>query len=312
MALLVTPARLVITKTDHGPSNECEMVTSLPEADQDDHSLSFISMNCSMNHRADTADTAISDAKVMTESLDYHFLKSSPGFKCCHINIHSLLRKIDELRHLILDLDVHCISVNETLLDSSISNIEINIDNFSVFRNDRNRHGGGVALYVHNDYKPSPVNFDSQTECIWVNVRYKNRKFVLGSLYRPPSSTADYHDSLFNDIEHISSTSIDLVLMGDLNYDISNSYDMVKVSEIETLFQLNQHIRQPTRVTNHSSTTIDHIYISKHIKPTLSGVLPVTLSDHYIIFSVIPLNKPPRAPKTSRRRNYKNFIHNNF
>ena len=140
----------------------------------------------------------------------------------------------------------------------------------------------------------------------------ENRKFVLGSLYRPPSSTADYHDSLLNDIEHISSTSIDLVLMGDLNYDTSNSYDLVKVSEIETLFQLNQHIRQPTRVTNHSSTTIDHIYISKHIKPTLSGVLPVTLSDHYIIFSVIPLNKPPRAPETSRRRNYKNFIHNNF
>ena len=157
------------------------MVTSLPEADQDDHSLSFISMNCSMNHRSDTADTAISDAKGITESLDYHFLKSSPGFKCCHINIHSLLRKIDELKHLILDLDVHCFSVNETLLDSSISNIEINIDNFSVFRNDRNRHGGGVALYVHNDYKPSPVNFDSQTECNWVrpNVRYKNREICL-------------------------------------------------------------------------------------------------------------------------------------
>ena len=142
----------------------------------------------------------------------------------------------------------------------------------------------------------------------------KTEKFVLGSLHRPPSSTADYHDSLLNDVEHISSTAIDLVLMGDLNYDISNPYDRIKVSEIETLFQLNQHIFQPARVTNHSSTTIDHIYISKHIRPTLSGVLlPVNLSDHYIIiFSIIPLNKPPHAPKTSRRRNYKNFIHNNF
>ena len=103
MALLVTAARLVITKTGHGPSNEGEMVTSLPEADncschtQDDHSLSLISMNCSMDHSSDTADPAISDAKGITESLDYHFLKSSPGFKCCHINIHSLLRKIDGL-----------------------------------------------------------------------------------------------------------------------------------------------------------------------------------------------------------------------
>ena len=65
--------------------------------------------------------------------------------------------------------------------------------------------------------------------------------------------------------------------MGDLNYDISNPYDQVKVSEIETLFQLNQYIRQTTRVTNHSSTTIDHIYISEHFKPTLSSDLPVNL-----------------------------------
>ena len=59
----------------------------------------------------------------------------------------------------------------------------------------------GVALYVYNDAKLSSVNFDSQTECIWVNVRNKNRIFVLGSLYRPPSSTTDYNDSLLNDID---------------------------------------------------------------------------------------------------------------
>ena len=69
VALLVTPARLVITKIDHGPSNEGEMVTSFPEADncscqaQDDHSLSFTNMNCSMDQSSDTADTGISDAK---------------------------------------------------------------------------------------------------------------------------------------------------------------------------------------------------------------------------------------------------------
>ena len=113
----------------------------------------------------------------------------------------------------------------------------------------------------------------------------------------PSLSAAEYHDSLLNDTEYISSTSMELVLMGDRNYDISNPYDQVKVSEIETLFQFtsNQHIHQPMRVNNYSSTTIDHlhhIYISEHIKSTLSGVLLVNFSDHYIIFSVIPLYKP--------------------
>ena len=63
------------------------------------------------------------------------------------------------------------------ILSNLISNIEINIDNFSVFRNDRNRHGGGLALYMHNDYY-----FDSQTECIRVNIRYKQKICLMFSI----------------------------------------------------------------------------------------------------------------------------------
>ena len=62
--------------------------------------------------------------------------RSCNGLKCYHININSLLPKIDELRHILSTLDVHCLSVNETWLDPSISSNEINISNFSLFRND--------------------------------------------------------------------------------------------------------------------------------------------------------------------------------
>ena len=34
------------------------------------------------------------------------------------------------------------------MLDSSISNNEINISGYEVVRKDRNRNGGGVALYI--------------------------------------------------------------------------------------------------------------------------------------------------------------------
>ena len=82
--------------------------------------------------------------------------------------------------------------------------------------------------------------------------------------------------------------------------------DSVKVSEIEKLFQMHQRIREPTRVASKSSTTINHhIYISKHVKPTYSGVLTVIVSDHYIIF---PLNKPNHTSKTSRLRKYHTTI----
>ena len=35
--------------------------------------------------------------------------------------------------------------------DSSVTNMEVNINGYSTIRNDRNRHGGGVACYAKND-----------------------------------------------------------------------------------------------------------------------------------------------------------------
>jgi hypothetical protein len=42
------------------------------------------------------------------------------------------------------------ISLNETMLDSSISDHEIKINGYDIVRKDRNRHGGEVAIYLRN------------------------------------------------------------------------------------------------------------------------------------------------------------------
>ena len=56
--------------------------------------------------------------------------------------------KFDEVQCKIMDLDADVFSVNETWLDGTISNAEIAIDGwYNVFRNDRNRRGGGSLLY---------------------------------------------------------------------------------------------------------------------------------------------------------------------
>ena len=43
---------------------------------------------------------------------------------------------------------LHSISINETRLSENIDDGFIKIDGYDVFRADRNRAGGGVALYV--------------------------------------------------------------------------------------------------------------------------------------------------------------------
>jgi len=40
--------------------------------------------------------------------------------------------------------------INETKLDSSVSDSAMHVDGFNFVRNDRNRHGGGVAIYIND------------------------------------------------------------------------------------------------------------------------------------------------------------------
>ena len=105
--------------------------------------------------------------------------------------------------------------------------------------------------------------------------------------------------------------------MGDLNFNCfdkhSEKYSAnVNISSLENMFQLNQIIREPTRVTPVSSTLLDIIFCSDHIHPVLSGVHHINLSDHYAVFVVIPCKKPHKPANIIKHRNFKKFNFNNF
>ena len=68
-----------------------------------------------------------------------------------HLNINSLLPKIDELRHMARLSNAAVIRISESKLDKSITNSEILIDNYDLLHCDRNRNGGGAAWYKRND-----------------------------------------------------------------------------------------------------------------------------------------------------------------
>ena len=47
----------------------------------------------------------------------------------------------------------HFFGVAESRFGQEVDSVFTQIDGYSVLRQDRNRHGGGVALYIHNSYK---------------------------------------------------------------------------------------------------------------------------------------------------------------
>ena len=114
------------------------------------------------------------------------------GIKYAHLNIHSLVLKIYQLRVLLKNNPFNVISMNETLCDDSVSNSEVFIDGFAVYRRDRNRHGGGVAIYVSDKFNVKRRHDleSSVLENIWLEIRYPHKSpCLVGSFYMPPSST---------------------------------------------------------------------------------------------------------------------------
>ena len=224
---------------------------------------------------------------------------------------------MDELRHTIHQYDIDCLSINESMLDNTIHDTEVNINGFSIFRKDRDRNGGGVVLYVKENLSPCILNGTFSTECVWVKVKTKNQYILIGSLYRPPSAPVVYYDNIINDLEFVSCFNYDIILMGDINY---NCYDVTKnkyiphtkIRTLEAMFQLSQIICEPTRISSSASTLIDIVLCSDSLQPISSQVLNISLSDHYALFVTFPFTKNKKTAKIIKRRNFNKFVYSNF
>ena len=113
------------------------------------------------------------------------------GLHFLHLNINSLLPKIDELRHIARLTNAVVIGISESKLDDSVPTSEIQIDEYGLLSCDRNRHGRGVACYIRNDlsYKFKSY-FPKDIENIFSELFLPNTKpTVVGTIYRPPNQT---------------------------------------------------------------------------------------------------------------------------
>ena len=67
----------------------------------------------------------------------------SRGLHFIHLNINSLLPKIEELRIIAKSTNAAIIGISESKLDETVLEPQIETDNYKILRCDRNRHGGG-------------------------------------------------------------------------------------------------------------------------------------------------------------------------
>lgn len=70
--------------------------------------------------------------------------------------------------------------------------------------------------------------------------------------------------------------------------------------------------KDPSRVPNKSRTLIDVILVNNEHLIVSSGVVPVSLSDHFLIFCVLKAGVTKPSPRTIECRSYKHFDANDF
>ena len=99
-----------------------------------------------------------------------------------HLNIASLIKHIDQLRTILLDKPCHILSINETRLSENIDDGFVKINGYDIFRADRNRVGGGVALYVktaiNTNLRQDLVSDDFEVICLEIK-RAKSKPFFV-------------------------------------------------------------------------------------------------------------------------------------
>ena len=215
------------------------------------------------------------------------------GLSIASLNVNSLLAKIDEVRLLVKNKCIDILTINETKIDGKVDDQLIAIDDFSLIRRDRNRQGGGVALYVRNTvgFRPRQDFPNKLLEIICIEVEPPHSNpFIVIAWYRPPSEPNSCFDSLQENLSFFDREGKEIIILGDTNCDFShannNPSHVVQLHELYDLFGMTQLIKEPTRVTLDSSTLIDHIATTNCNNIAESGVLEISLSDHYLVYCI--------------------------
>ena len=203
-----------------------------------------------------------------------------------YFNCRSLLPKIDELATLFSAYKPDVVCLVETWLCMDILDTEISIPNYSIIRLDRNRHGGGVALYIRNCVSYNTVLYGSTgLEVIVVSLSKSNFKLCLCVFYRPPSSPPAIFDNLCDVLLSVQQSYFsNFVLLGDFNVnflDSSHSF-YPYLCDLMTSFSLSQVVDTPTHFSpNGQSTLIDLVFVSNLDSLSNCSVIPqLSNSDH--------------------------------
>ena len=149
--------------------------------------------------------------------------------------------------------------LNETKLDETFPNNQFQIEGYKNFRLDRSCYGGGVCLYFSQDIAARRVecNSLSNIESICLELSLRKRKWLVISIYKPPSYNEDaFIKRLFSCLTNVTKEFENIVLLGDFNMTARNT----KLEQLLNTFSSESLITSPTCFKSATPTILCKIY----------------------------------------------------
>lgn len=220
---------------------------------------------------------------------------------CAHLNIRSICPKIDIIRHDLFDGYIDVLCLTETWFKCEIPDSFVDIPGYTVVGlhravevNSRTKSGGGVCIFIKKEYNFSEIHSawhstpDIEALSIILKLLRQRDIFVV-VYYRPPSGNAALFFELLATIIGDNcdvGTNLDLLLTGDTNIDTgTETADKELFDDFLRLYDLEQIIGVPTRISKHKSSVLDHISVRGNYFGQYATI-DTNLSDHLMVLLV--------------------------
>jgi hypothetical protein len=220
-----------------------------------------------------------------------------------------------EIHDLIVSMGLHALVVTETWLrDGNTDCIalgEMTPAGYKLQHQSRtNRRGGGLALIHLSTVKatrleditcPSFEGFTSSLSCLQKSV-------LLIALYRPPRcSVADFLADFEELLERLTTSSHNLLIVGDFNIHMESTTDRhaLKLNEILQSYAMVQHVEQPTHSGGHLLDAV--ISRTTCMDIAFKGCDYSVSSDHACVYFSLQLPKPEKEKKTFTVRKFRSI-----
>ena len=178
---------------------------------------------------------------------------SKVEIKCVCLNARSIINNKDELNIMVDDITPR---ITESWANNDITDAELGLEGYAMFRKDRmGRRGGGVLLYIKDTIPAYEVQLQEEADCneaIWCKLVTGHTTVTIGVVYRCPNITKQNNEKIHNAISEVSKG--DCIIMGDFNHGNikwdSQQSTGVEDQRVLCLVQdnfLTQHVLEPTR-----------------------------------------------------------------